>query len=272
MSKKRIVRKKSKLEEEFSINKYKKSLEKAGISKKKCREIYNEIEPKLSHYFSSSELHHKTYKIILKHSKIYAANYDIKRAIYNLGPTGYPFEVLCAEMLKAKGYKTRVSVYKKGMFVKHEVDVVAERSDGNIFCECKFHNAKLHKNDIKIPLYVHSRFLDIQEANPKEKFVYALMSNTDFSVDAIKYSQGVGLLLFSMNYPVKNTFVDIIKKYKVYPISVLKSLKVRDRNTLLDKGIVVLKQLKDNDLEAIGLKKTERDKILQEVKVLTRPT
>ena len=268
---KKIVRKKSRIDEEFSANKYKKSLEKAGISKEKCKEIYTEIEPKLSHYFSSAELHHKTYKAILKHSRIYAANYDIKRAIYNLGPTGYPFEILCAEMLKAKGYKTKVSVFKKGMFVKHEVDVVAERSDGSIYCECKFHNAKMHKNDIKVPLYVHSRFLDIKEANPKEKFVYALMSNTDFSADAIKYAQGVGLLLFSMNYPAKNTFVDIIKKYKVYPISVLKSLKVRDRNTLLDKGVVVLKQLKETHLESIGLKENERHKILQEVKVLTRP-
>ena len=49
---------------------------------------------------------------------VIAANYDIKRAIYNLGPTGYPFEILCAQMLMAKGYETKVSVIKKGKFDK----------------------------------------------------------------------------------------------------------------------------------------------------------
>ncbi len=269
--KKKVVRKKSRSLEDFSELKYKRSLQKAGLSKKNCDEIFAEITPKLDDYFSSAELHYKTYKAILKRSKIFAANYDIKRAIYNIGPTGYPFEILCAEMLKAKGYVTKVSVFKKGKCVKHEVDVIAKREDGSIYCECKFHNKKVHKNDIKVPLYVHSRFLDIKEANPEENFIYALISNTEFSEDAIKYSNGVGLLLFSMNYPKRNTFIDIIKKYKVYPISVLKSLRVRDRRSLLEAGIVVVKQLTEEHLFEIGLTSLETTKVMQEVKVLTRP-
>ncbi len=266
-----LIRKENKDFERFNKDKLKRSLLHAGMSEEKSNEIIQELSPKLKDYFSTAQLHKATYKAILKRSSVFAANYDIKRAIYNLGPTGYPFEILCAEMLKAKGYKAKVSVMVKGEFVKHEVDVIARRDDKSVFCECKFHNRKFYKNDIKIPLYVYARFLDIQKANPNEKFDYALISNTQFSEDAIKYSKGVGLVLYSLNYPKKNTFCDIIRKYKVYPITVLKSLRVKDRRRLLDEGIVVIKQLKSKHLDLLEIEENQKIKIMQEVKVLTRP-
>ncbi len=266
-----LIRKENKDFERFNKDKLKRSLLHTGMSEAKSNEIIQELSPNIKDYFSTAQLHKATYKAILKRSNIYAANYDIKRAIYNLGPTGYPFEILCAEMLKAKGYKTKVSVLVKGEFVKHEVDVIAKRDDRSVFCECKFHNRKFYKNDIKIPLYVYARFLDIQKANPKEKFDYALISNTQFSEDAIKYSKGVGLILYSLNYPKKNTFCDIIRKYKVYPVTVLKTLKVGDRKKLLDEGIVVIKQLKKKHLDLLDIEENHKIKIMQEIKVLTRP-
>ncbi len=266
-----LIQKKSKNFEKFSKQKFKSSLLSAGLSEKKSEEVFDEINSHLDEYFSTALLHKATYKAILKRSKVYAANYDIKRAIYNLGPTGFPFEILCAQMLEAKGFQTQVGVVKQGKYVSHEVDIIAHREDQSLYCECKFHAQKFYKNDIKIPLYVHSRYLDLKEANPGENFRYALISNTQFSSDAIAYSRGVGLVLYSLNYPEKNTFVDHIKKYKVYPITVLKSLRVKDRKKLLEQGIVVIKQVSEKDLEDIGILKNMRTKIMQEIKVLTRP-
>lgn len=196
----------------------------------------------------------------------------MKQSLYALGPTGYPFEVLCSELFKAKGFKTSVSVTKRGKYVSHEVDVIATRADKVVYCECKFHSQKHHKNDIKIPLYVYARYLDLKSSNRGRDFSYALLTNTCFSKDAIKYSKGVGLDLFSMNYPKKNTFIDLIKKYKVFPVTALHSLKVRSKKELLEKRIVVIKQIKVSDLNEIGLNETEITKVLQEIKILTRPT
>ena len=265
------IQKKSKKFEAFNEKKYLKSLRQSGLTKTQQDKIFNEVSENINDYFSTTLLHQKTYKAILRCSRVFAANYDIKRSIYNLGPTGYPFEILCSEILKAKGFVTKVSVVKRGKFVKHEVDVVARRNDFSLFCECKYHSRKFHKNDIKIPLYVHSRYLDIKEAHPYDEFSYAVMSNTQFSKDAINYAKGVGLHLYSMNYPKRNTFIDIIQKYKVYPITVLKSMRVRDRKLLFEKGIVVVKQVTRSCLEEIHLPENQITKILQEVKVLTRP-
>ncbi len=268
---KKYIEKVNKELEEFNSRKLKKSILSAGLTQKDANNIIGEVLKNSKDYFSTNAIHKATYKEILKYSSLFAANYNIKRSIYNLGPTGYPFEILCAELLKAKGYKTKVSVIKRGEFVKHEVDVVALREDQNLYCECKFHNQKFYKNDIKIPLYVYARFLDIKKANPSDEFEFVLISNTHFSDDAIKYSKGVGMHLYSLNYPKKDTFCDIIKKYKVYPITVLKSLKMKDKKELLAKGIVVIKQVSKSPLESLGLSSLKQDKIFQEIKVLTRP-
>jgi len=266
---KQLIRKSSLDFEEFSDKKFRTSLKKAGLSPKITEDLLTELQPTVKNYFSTQTLHHATYKCLLKKSKIVAANYNIKQAIYDLGPTGYPFEIFCAEMLKVKGYKTKVSVIKRGKYVRHEVDIIAKRDDHNIFCECKFHSLKSRKNNIKVPLYIQSRFLDLQAGNPNEKLDYAIFSNTEFSKDAIQYSRGVGLLLYSMNYPTHGAFIDLVRKYKVFPITALRSLRVRDRKVLLDDGIVVIKRVKRNDLIKLGLSEREISKVFQEIKILT---
>ncbi|MBD66252.1 MAG: hypothetical protein CME62_13660 [Halobacteriovoraceae bacterium] len=265
-----LIQKRSKNEEPFDFSKYRKSLRKSGVTKHQANNLVEELGD-IKKYFSTAELNYKTYKLLLRKSKVLAANYNLKQAIYSLGPTGYPFEILCAELLKVKGYTTRVSVIKKGKWVKHEVDLIAKRDDGCIYGECKFHNKKNIKNDIKVPLYVHARFLDIKEGNPREEFQPALFTNTFFSKDAIKYARGVNLSLYAMNYPRKNNFIDLIQKYKVYPITSLHSLKKSSQQRLLDQGIVVIKQLNRKNLLPVCRNENELVKVLQEVKILTRP-
>jgi hypothetical protein len=266
---KQLIRKSSLDFEEFNDKKFRTSLKKAGLSPQITEDVISEVQPTVKNYFSTQTLHNATYKCLLKKSRVVAANYNIKQAIYNLGPTGYPFEIFCAEMLKVKGYKTKVSVIKRGKFVRHEVDVIAKRDDHNIYCECKFHSLKSRKNNIKVPLYVQSRYVDIQAGNPNEKFDYAIFSNTEFSKDAIQYSKGMGLLLFSMNYPKRGAFIDLVRRYKVFPITALKSLRVRDRKVLLADGIVVIKRVKRTHLLKLGLSEREISKVFQEIKILT---
>jgi len=233
--------------EPFDLSKLEKSLKRSGATQTMCNEILNEISPKIRDRSTSAKLFQLASKSLAKKSKILAANYHLVRAIYDLGPTGYPFEVLCSEMLKKKGFKTSVGQILQGKYVRHEIDVIATRGDANILCECKFHNKNTGKSNVKVPLYIRSRFLDILEEHGNDSYdAFAIFSNTTFSKDAITYAEGVNLKLFSMNYPRKNTFVDHIIRYKIYPITCLKMLRKKDAAFLLNKGVVVIKQLKEN--------------------------
>jgi hypothetical protein len=160
---------------------------------------------------------------------------------------------------------------RRGKKVKHEVDVEALRDDGNIYCECKYHVNRNHINNIKVPLYINSRSLDIAQANPALKFTYAVISNTKFSKDAINYCIGEGLLLYAMNYPQKDTLIDIMKNYKVYPITALHSLRKREKDQLLKLKVVVVKQINESILTQLEIEQDRIKKILQEVYILTRP-
>lgn len=270
-SKKKVfkIKKRGRRQKElFNISKFKKSLQRSGLDESMCEDLLKQVDPEKSYYQSTASLFRRTHDAIYKKSKKLAAHYNIKRSILELGPTGYPFEILGAEIFKTKGFKTKVSVIKKGVFVSHEIDVVAKRPDLTIFCECKFHRNSNHKNDIKLPLYVYARYLDLKNTKKYKKVQYAIMTNTDFSEDAIKYSEGVGLMLFSLDYPDKNTFIDLMKQYKVYPVTILKTLKKKEAALLLEKKIVVIKHLKVSHLENLGLTKERILEVKSEIKEL----
>lgn len=266
-----LLHKRTKELEKFSLEKYKNSILAAGLDKEDAEKVVDEVNVDPNRYFSSAKVHQATYKALLKRSTLVAANYNIPNAIYHLGPTGFPFEILCAEMLKAKGFETQVGVVMQGQFISHEVDIVARRQDMNIYCEAKFHNRKDYKNDVKVALYVYGRYLDLKAGNPQEDFKYALISNTKFSKDAVTFAEGVGIILISLNHPKKDTFIDHIRRYKVYPVTILKSLRRGEQRRLLEKGIVTVKQLEREHLEKLSLPEETVVKVMQEVKILTRP-
>lgn len=262
------IRKRGRPQELFDINKFKKSLQKSGLDKAMCDEFVSKVDPDKSYCHSTAALFRRTHNRIYKKSKKLAAYYNIKRAILDLGPTGYPFEILCSEIFKAKGFSTEVSVIKKGQFIKHEVDIIATRPDLTLFCECKFHRSYRYRNDIKLPLYIHSRFLDLKNTNSYGEMQYAIISNTNFTLDAIKYAEGVGLLLFSLDYPDRSTFIDLMKQYKVYPVTILRNLRKFEAARLLENKVVVIRGLKFHHLEKIGLSRDRISEVLGEVKEL----
>lgn len=266
-----LVYKKNHMQEVFSKKKLKRSILLAGVNLKLADEILDEVLSDENQPRSTKRLHSLTLSKILKRSKECAANYNIKKSIFKLGPSGFAFEIFASELLRSKGYKTKVSVIKHGKYVDHEVDVVAIRADGNLFCECKFHNSSFVKNDIKIPLYINSRSMDIKAGKASVLFDYAIFSNTKFSKDALKYANGVGLKIFSMNYPEKNTFIDLVMRYKVYPITVLRKLKVGHQRKLLALGIVTIKQLKANNLIGLGLDDKEVRSCMTEINKILKP-
>ena len=91
-----------------------------------------------------------------------AARYSIKRAVFALGPSGFPFEQFLAEVFRGHGWKAQTGVALNGRCAPHEVDVLAEKDGKRIGIEAKFHNDPGGKTDIKDALYVHARYEDLR--------------------------------------------------------------------------------------------------------------
>jgi hypothetical protein len=238
------IRKSSGEFEFFSPTKLQHSIERTGIRPKTSKQITNSVSKIIQPGSSTKEIFDQTIKLIRKESPIAAIHYSLKKSILELGPTGYEFEFFVSKYFKSIGFDTYTGIVLQGKFVRHEVDIVASKPNYQVYTECKFHNNAGRKNDIKIVLYVKARWDDLKDG-PDGKYLreYYVASNTAFTKDAIAYAEGCGLKLLGVNAPENESFLDKIKRLKLYPITSLKRLKTKYRKELLAKKIILCEDL-----------------------------
>ncbi|MGK7371644.1 MAG: hypothetical protein ACNS64_15640, partial [Candidatus Halalkalibacterium sp. M3_1C_030] len=144
-------------------SKLRRSLANAGADKEVIDRIADSIRDMLVEGISTKKLYKEAFRLLKKQSDRYAGRYKLKEALLELGPTGYPFEKFIAELLNRLNYSTEVGQVIEGNCVSHEIDVLAEKENEHYIIECKFHNRKDHKCNVKVPLYIQSRFLDVKK-------------------------------------------------------------------------------------------------------------
>jgi Holliday junction resolvase-like predicted endonuclease len=251
--------------EPFSTQKLEHSLLRSGASEEEIENIISKIQTEIYDGISSNEIYKKVFAYLKKSNRTSASRYSLKRAIFDLGPTGYPFERLVAALLREKGFKTSVSVILNGECVTHEIDVLAEKEGSVYAIECKFHSDANAVSNVKIPLYINSRFLNTTHL--KQGW---LVTNTRFTIDAINYAKCVGLTLLSWDYPLNNGIKDNIDSFDLYPITTLINLSKDEKTTLISKDIILVKELYENKivLEKMQITSDRIVKILNEVKEL----
>lgn len=248
------------------------SLNKSGAPIKLISTIVLRIEQSLVEGMSTREIYKKAFAGLKKKSGAIAGRYKLKRAIFELGDTGFPFEKLVGKLLEQEGYETEVGVFLDGRCVKHEIDVVAQNNDSYNIIECKFHSKQGRICNVKVPLYIHSRFMDVEhelkrlKSNRKKNYQGGVYTNTRFSTDALQYGECAGLLMTSWDRPKGNGLKDIVDRSGLHPLTALSSLTKAEKGKLLDIGIVLCKELHQNPhlLNKIGVSKIRQKKIIQD--------
>ena len=239
------------------------------------REIVQHVQKDLRDGMHTSDIYEHAFGLLTRYHKPVAAEYSLKRAIMQLGPSGFPFERFIAHILEAKEYKTQVGVIVQGACVEHEVDVVAEKNDERIIVEAKYHNSPDIKSDVKVALYVHARFQDIQKRLDAQDngahFNRAwLITNTNFTSQAIQYASCAGLALTGWNYPKGHTLQDLIQSTQTHPITCLTSLTDSQKTQLLSTGTVLCREvlLDPARLARIGISREHITAITEEGRML----
>lgn len=238
--------------EEFSAEKLRRSLETSKVPADLIPQAIQFIQPHLKDGSTTGELHELTRRYLEEQGLIANAfDYDLRRAVMRLGPSGYPFENYFADLLTARGYTTAVGVIITGFCVSHEVDIDAHYQDRHILIECKYHNQPGTKTDIQATLYTYARYLDIKEAREKQAehqdFFHEtwLVTNTKVTKDAIDYAVCRQMKLVSWSYPQEGNLKQMILQTGLYPVTSLISLSDQQLTHLLNRKIVTCAQLKD---------------------------
>ena len=261
----------------FSKEKLMGSLQRAGASDELIESIVDEIVVWLKDGATTKKIYKKAFTLLKAKKNSLAARYSLKNSIMELGPTGYPFEHLVAQLIKKQGFEIEVGQIVSGHCVRHEVDVIATSAHKQFFVECKFYNSRGKNATVKVPLYIHSRVNDIitkMKSNPHNSHVEyhgMIVTNTRFTSDAVDYGKCSGLHLISWDYPRGNSLKEMIERHGSFPITALVSLKNTMKRKLLDEGVVLCFQLcaQPELLNKRGLTKSEIKNVLAEANELS---
>lgn len=250
--------------------------------------IAEHVEQELKDGMTTKDIYRHAFKILERELKPVALRYSLRKAVLDLGPSGFPFEKFVAEIFKAKGYETETDVEMPGVCVQHEIDVVAWNENKLIIVEAKFHNALGVKSDLKVALYIKARFDDLTSTvfdygrNPPSHKATAgqgrkidegwLVTNTKFSEQAITYAECKNMKLVGWNYPQKGNLQDLIEDAGLHPITCLQSISRTEEQMLLTSGIVLCKSIKEDPQLAIdaGLHKEKVKEMLKEISQITQ--
>jgi Holliday junction resolvase-like predicted endonuclease len=260
----------------FSLDKLRKSLRSSGADHNLVEQIVDQVKNELYEGISTNEIYNRAFALLKKNKSVFASKYKLKKALYELGPTGFPFERFVAAILEYSGYQTRVDEIMNGICVTHEIDVIAEKNGTVTVIECKFHSEEGRNCNVKIPLYIHSRYNDVKahwatkKTENRELDKGWVVTNTRFTSDALTYGKCVGLYLLSWDLPLNDGLKDRIDRLGLYPITVSTLLSNREKQFLLSRDVVLCRQLwKDKFfLDHLGISNTRKEKILNEIKQL----
>jgi Holliday junction resolvase-like predicted endonuclease len=234
---------------EFSEAKLMNSLERAGADKQEAARVTQEVVSRLYEGIPTKKIYKLAFNILKGSSRPLAARYHLKRGIMELGPSGYPFEKFVAEVLRHQGYQVVVGTIVQGRCVSHEIDVIAQKNNHHFLIECKYHNQPGHFSDVKVPLYIQSRFKDVESewlqlpGHSSKVHQGWVVTNTRFSTDAIQYGNCAGLKLLGWDYPFKDSLKELIDRLQLYPITCLTTLTRTEKQILLDRKIVLIKEI-----------------------------
>jgi len=236
----------------FDYGKLENSLRRSGTSEELISEIVQEISNTGHDGMTTKEIYQKAFSMLKKSHTPAAVRFSLKKAVAELGPTGFPFEKFVAEIFKARGYEAITGQIVKGKCVEHEVDVVAWKDDELIMAEAKFHTDFNLKSDLKIALYVKERFDDIlgvkHNYGGKTRTLTEgwLVTNTKFSITAAEYGMCQSAFkLVGWNYPYDENLHYYIEKYNLIPVTALTSINKEEKKILIEAGHVLSKDLLD---------------------------
>jgi hypothetical protein len=266
--------------EPFDEKKLTISLERSGATKKVIDSIIKHTTAELVEGMTTSEIYKNAFTLLRKQGESpVAARYSLKRAVMDLGPSGFPFENLIGGILEKKGYKISLGLAIEGACAFHEVDVVAEKKDRLVVVEAKFHNQLGVKSDLKVALYVKARYDDIEKLGfgkrlkTGQKHESWIITNTNFTKNANRYGKCVGMKMIGWSHPRDGGLQALIEETALHPLTCLTTLSQNEKTKILNSGTVLCKDVKadNNILKKAGLSGIKLKEVIKEINTLCVP-
>ena len=265
--------------EPFSFGKVYGSARKVGASKELAGKIAEIVGREAYPGIKTFEIFRKVRRMLNREIPKAALRFNLKKAMRELGPTGFPFEKYIGEIFSRQGFKVKLNQNVPGRCLRYEIDFLARKDNLLYIGECKYRNSPEGIVHSDIALSSQARFLDIKSGNILTRNGYdslqlksILVTNNRFSKDAIKFSRCAGNELLGWKYPKNEGLEYLIDRQNLYPITTLPSLGRELASVFVARGMMLAEDvLKINPMkfaQEMGVSEESLKPLIREARIL----
>jgi len=125
MNKSVLIKKYSGEYEAFDVGKLINSLRRSRADEDIIQNVPRKVQEQIEEGMTTNKIYLLAFKMLKGKSRVSASKYKLKKALMELGPSGFPFEKLVGKIMEQEGFKTNVGVIVQSNCVQHEIYVIA---------------------------------------------------------------------------------------------------------------------------------------------------
>jgi hypothetical protein len=222
-----------------------------GATHKEAVLIEQKVAWKVYEGISTQKLLQLIFALLRKPKPAVRHLFDLRRGI-SLMVSKPEFEVFVRMLLAHSGFEVKSNTILRGLCGEHEVDALASKDGLTYLVEAKHHVNYHGLTGLDESRIARAIIEDVTEGYQKGMTEIKvdramIVTNTRFSDHAFSYGHCREILQVGWTAPDDFSLRDTVQKHKLYPISCLRGLNIDTRLRLANAGIVLIKQLLQQD-------------------------
>jgi len=240
-----------------------------GTSRKIADGVAERVEKRLHDGIPTSKILQMTLRLLRSYKPAIRHILDLRRGL-SLMDSKPEFEIFVQILLAHNGFEVSPNRIVAGKCVEHEVDAIARKGGVTYFVEAKHHVnyhtptgldesriARAILEDVAEGFQCGSCDLKIDGA--------MIVTNTRYSEHARRYGKCRNILQIGWNSPANLSLQSMIEEKNLYPLSCLRGLKRETKTKLVNSGIVLIKQLFEENTSTLARKTRIQKETLKQI-------
>jgi hypothetical protein len=231
-----------------------------GANREEAFQVARQVERRVYDGITTRKILQMIYSLMRKQKPAVKHLFDLKYGI-SLMVSKPEFEAFVRVLLVHSGFKVEPNTILRGLCGEHEADAIATKDGLTHFVEVKHHSSYHTLTGLDESRIARAILEDVTEGYSQGltriKIDRAMIvTNTRYSEHAINYGRCRGILQVGWSSPEGFGLREMVEKHRLYPLSCLRGINAKVRLRLVEAGIVVIKQLLEQDFRYIE-RKTE---------------
>ncbi len=221
-----------------------------------AEEIAEKVEARLYNGIETKKILQMIFRFLRKYKPTIRHLVDLRKGL-SLMDSKPGFELFVQILLREHGYEVTPNQIIRGKCVEHEVDAVAEKDGVKYLLEVKHHSNYHTSTGLDASRIIRAVLEDVTEGfelglNALEMDEAMIVTNTKFSDHAKRYCECRKIIQIGWSSPPYRGLQDLIEEKKLHPITCLKGLERQTMEKLASAGMVLIKQLVEEEPEELG--------------------